>query len=572
MMNSRSRATISKRWGVVAVVVALFVGFAGVAHADRKRVVVLDLEGPKAGRFHDELVRLLKKSQTVVTTDAWNGTAAQIGATTSSEHDLRKVAKQLRVDAIVLGVVERRRDQFILRLKLHDGKTGAQIGSGIHTQADGPRLDGQAERELRDELVDVIEGLPAGGAGADAAVADDESAKPARTAKQRRADAAAAKQAAKAKRSKKPADDDDDAEAASKPPKKAKPADDDDDQAFASAKLKADDDDATQQAFARRSDDERGGDRAGKPAARKADDDRPVADEPAAAPRKAAKQVAQREPERDAAPVEDRAPAPEPRAPANALSPGERALDVVAGVSVTQRDLNFTSRAGLATKPPGYSGSPVAGVLLDATLYPLAIGHHRTGILKDLGVTVLIDRVLKIDSKNAAGMVFPTTQFRYAAGVKYRHAFGASATAPVLVASLTYNYQGFEITNSAMANIPSIDYQSVEPAVGGRLPLTERWSLGLDLGVPLVTDTGEISQPTQYGTAKILGIEGVLAVDYLITRSLFARVAFRYETIVHTFDGNGTQTNAADGDATTVDVTSARDSYIGGFATVGALF
>ena len=63
-----------------------------------------------------------------------------------------------------------------------------------------------------------------------------------------------------------------------------------------------------------------------------------------------------------------------------------------------------------------------------------------------------------------------------------------------------------------------------------------------------------------------------MAVDYLLTRSLFARVAFRYETIVHTFDGNGTQSNALDGDPTTTDVTSARDSYIGGFATVGALF
>jgi len=570
MMNSRSRATRNKLLGVVVAVVVLVVGFAGVAQADRKRVVVLDLEGPKAGRFHDELVRLLKKSHTVVTTDAWNGTAAQLGAASASERDLRKVAKQLKVDAIVAGVVERRRDQFILRLTLRDGKTGAQIGNGINAQAEGPRLDGQAEREIRDELVDVIEGLVPGSAGATAEAVEDEPARPARTAKQRKADA----EAAKAKRANKPGAAEDPAEAASKPAKKPAPSDDQDDRAVASAKLKADDDAATQQAFARRGDDERGGDRAGKPAARPADD-KPVAEEPAAAPRAAARQVAQGEPDGNPAPADDRAPADEPRppaAPSHDLSPGERALDVVVGVSVTQRDLTFESRAGLANKPAAYNGSPVAGALLDATLYPLAIGHHRTGILKDLGVTVLIDRVIKIDSKNAAGMVFPTTQFRYAAGVKYRHAFGASATAPVLVASVTYNYQGFDITNSAMANLPSIDYQSIEPAVGLRWPLTERLSVGFDVGVPLVTDTGEISQPTQYGTAKILGIDGAVAVDYLLTRSLFARVAFRYETIVHTFDGNGTQSNALDGDPTTTDVTSARDSYIGGFATVGALF
>ena len=34
----------------------------------RKRVVVLDFEGPKAEKFHDELVKLLKQQHTIIPT------------------------------------------------------------------------------------------------------------------------------------------------------------------------------------------------------------------------------------------------------------------------------------------------------------------------------------------------------------------------------------------------------------------------------------------------------------------------------------------------------------------------
>jgi hypothetical protein len=53
---------------------------------------------------------------------------------------------------------------------------------------------------------------------------------------------------------------------------------------------------------------------------------------------------------------------------------------------------------------------------------------------------------------------------------------------------------------------------------------------------------------------------------------VFARAAFRYETISLAFNGDGTQSNARDGDPMTIDVQGARDSYIGGFATVGFVY
>ena len=55
------------------------------------------------------------------------------------------------------------------------------------------------------------------------------------------------------------------------------------------------------------------------------------------------------------------------------------------------------------------------------------------------------------------------------------------------------------------------------------------------------------------------GGEGALGVDYLITRNIFARAAFRYETIGITFKGDGMLSNARDGDPTSVDVPGAND-------------
>ena len=63
-----------------------------------------------------------------------------------------------------------------------------------------------------------------------------------------------------------------------------------------------------------------------------------------------------------------------------------------------------------------------------------------------------------------------------------------------------------------------------------------------------------------------------LGIDYLITRNIFARAAFRAETIGYTFKGTGALSNARDGDPATVDVAGARDTYLGGIVTVGYLY
>src|SRR6185503_4605922 len=156
MTNSRSRSSRSKLLGALVVACAM-VGAAGVAHAERKRVVVLDFEGPKGERFHDDVVRLLKKTHTVVSTHQWNGAAEQLDAASMLDKDVRRVAKKLKVDAVVEGKIEKRRDAFLIHLKLREGKTGEVVRAGISTRADGPRIEGRAQRDIKDELVGAID-------------------------------------------------------------------------------------------------------------------------------------------------------------------------------------------------------------------------------------------------------------------------------------------------------------------------------------------------------------------------------------------------------------------------------
>ncbi|HEX7842425.1 MAG TPA: hypothetical protein VF469_33360, partial [Kofleriaceae bacterium] len=579
---------------MAVVVCAVVLGTGGVASAGRKRVVVLDFEGPKGEKFHDDLVSLIKKTHTVVPTEKWNGAAAQLAAATLSDKNIKKVARKLKIDAVVEGKVEKRRDEFILRLKLYEGRTGERIGDTIDTKAEGPRIDGRAQRDLKDELVGAIDNVEANhvsGGG------DDEDDTPV------------------GKKAKKPSsDDEDDDKSAKKGKKPGASADEDEDDKPARGK------------FGKRNDDERGTDKvdrkgkkpgaaaisddddkpvAKKPAAKPSaagtsgdDDDKPVAkkptrkpDEVAAAarparktddePRKVTRPTKADDGDDDARPTRSRkvadsddggsaeaeADTVQPLDARTARSAGERALDAVFGLSLTMRRMSFAISPALRARPPGYAGIPVAGAILDATVYPLALGHDRADQLKNLGLELLYDRVLKLNSKDPmTGNVYSTIESRFGLTAVFRHAFGQTATAPVVLGSLGYNRQSFNVLGKV--DLPDVKYSIIAPGAGLRFPLNAKLGLGADLKLLIITDAGQIQDPDQYGAATVLGFEGSASADYLIKPNLFVRAALRVETIGYTFKGTGEQTNNRDGMPMTQDVAGARDSYFGGMVTV----
>jgi hypothetical protein len=150
------------------------------AYAGKKRVVVLDFEGDNAESIHASVVKLLKKSYTVVSTSKWNDKAEELGATKVSEKNVKKVAAKLKVDGVITGKVDKRRDEYIIKLKLRSGSTGELIGNSVSTKTDKTKLDAQAKRDIKDELIGAIDGLESNGAGGDdeeEEVADEEKPK-----------------------------------------------------------------------------------------------------------------------------------------------------------------------------------------------------------------------------------------------------------------------------------------------------------------------------------------------------------------------------------------------------------
>jgi len=627
MTNSRSIASRSRLLAIaIAALAVLGAGRAAEAEG-RKRVVVLDFEGPKGEKFHDDLVRLIKKTHTVVPTDKWNGAASQLDAGAVSDKNVKKVARKLKIDAVVEGRIEKRRDEFIIRIKLRAGRSGQLIGDSIDTKANGPRIDGRAQKDLRDELVGAIDNVESNHSAGDA-TSDDEDEAPARAAK---------KPAAR------PADDDEDKPAARKP---KKPADDDEDERPA------------RKGFSRRGgDDERGGDKTGKakkpeaddddkpvakraadkpaddedkpvakrPAARPADDeDKPVARKPVAAdddklpPRKPARRLDD-DPPPPAAPArkpvvaaadEDKPAARKPARQADeprrakakktatrdpdaeaeadadmgspitgdaARSPGERMLDAVVGMSLTVRHLTFAMTPTLRATPPGYKGAGAPGAIVDLTVYPLALGHTRRDIYKDIGLEIMYDRVLKLTSRlnsrdpggNGAGLSYNTEEAHWVVAPTIRHTFTGLPIEPTVLGSFGYARQRFNIIGDV--DLPDVKYTAFVPRVGLRLPI---WKLtfGADVQAMLITDTGPIQDNSQYGAAHMVGYEAAGSVDYRITPNIFARGSFRYEKISFTFKGSGLQSNARDGMPMTQDVTGATDLYVGGTLTVGYVF
>jgi TolB-like protein len=562
MTNSRSKASRSSRWAQLVVLAALL-GLAGAAHAGKKRVVVLDFEGPKAERFHDDLIKLLRKSHTVVSTDKWNGTAEELEAGTVTARDLKKVARKLGVDAIVEGKIEKRRDEFIIRLKLHDGRTGGLVGAPIDTKAEGPRIDGRAQRELKDELVDAIDRVAANDGDGEPPAAPDKRG-------QRRdegdPDDAARPAARPGKSTRKPAE-----------PAESAASDADDTRPRRTGFSKHFDDEPTGNRTARPSDRDPPARRPARDAAARDDDDPAVrktkpsrgdGDRTSARPKVAARD----DDDARGEPGERDAPTAPPRA-RRALAPGERAVDAVAGLSFTGRTLTFSVRSGLSPRPPNYNGAaPAPGATLDAALYPLAIGHTRSDRLKDLGLNLVLDRVFSIKSKNAAGQTFDSTESRYGLAAVFRYPFAASASAPVAFATLGYTSQGFSISNQLMAGAPSVKYGIIGPGIGIHYPVTPQIVASASARYLLVTGAGAIEGALQYGEAATSGFETGLAIDYAITRAIFVRGALRYESIGVKFKGTGALSSSFDGDPATQDVYSARDRYFGGSLAAGYVY
>jgi len=514
------------------LVVAVLVVLAGVANAGHKRVVVLDFDGPKADKFHEDIVKALKKKDhTVVGTDKWNGTAEELAATKLNKKNARKIAKKLKVDGIVSATIEKSDEGYVVHVKLRAGKSGAVVAEQIDLKSEGTKLP---RKEIDEQLVTPIEGLEDNGGDAPATDTD------------------------------KGGGDDDDSgnahggfshkvgeqtgAAATDTKSDAKSDTKSDTKADAKADTKTDGE--THHHKSKHHD-----------VAASGDDDTSTT---------------------------VTAHTEEPAPTGDELSPAMRAVDFGVGMSFTARHLGYSYAPSLGSVPPGYKqGIPVAGGVLDATVYPFAITHKSTGILTDLGIEVMYDKVIDISSKKGyIDMTTMTQQTATLATDEDHFAIGAVFRYPVsegfvLGGKLMYMNQQFEIAQSfqngtmtVATDVPNVHYSAVQPNAFVHYTVTPSIIINADFGFDFITKTGDITADTiGYGGAKDLGFEFTGGIDYKLTRAFFVRALFHIEDFSLKFKGDpNSLANTRDGMPMTQDVSSASDYYYGGSIQIGIAY
>jgi hypothetical protein len=574
------------------VIVAALLLWNGNADAGRRRIVVLDFEGPKAEKFHDDLVKLIKRNHTVLSVDKWNELADELDAGKITEKNVKKLAKKLRLDGVVTGKIEKRRDEYIIRLKLRAGTTGELIGASVQTKAEGPRLDAQAQRDIKDELIAAIEELDAnrddeeeeeeeeeeeddgdrGGFVKKRKMAEEEEEEEdPRAAKKRKAEAEKRRKEEERLAKEEEAKRRKEEERLAKEEEKRKKDD---------AKRKKADDEASASRRAR-ADEEEEEEEEEEPPKRRASEEEEEEEEEEEGSSRRKKRVASSDDD-DGGSIEDGGEVDSGEG--RDLSAAGRAMDAVVGMSFTARTLKFSYQSDLAKPPPGYKQSiPVAGAIIDATLYPMAFSKGSKGLVRGIGVNVLYDRVLVINSQkkysDPMGMQrvadLTTSESRWALGAVFRYPMGK-----ILVGgSLSYGKQQFSIAqtlpNNDPTDIPSVSYTFISPAGFVKYPVTPKITANGELAFLGVTNTGQIqaSGATGYGAATVTGFELEAGADYMVKKNIFARASLRYQTFGFTFKGDPTsQSNIRDTDMTDKDVTGARDSYVGGTVTVGYIY
>lgn len=243
------------------------------------------------------------------------------------------------------------------------------------------------------------------------------------------------------------------------------------------------------------------------------------------------------------------------------------------GVSAVGRNLGFQATS-TAVLPRTFNSDPVAGARFEAELYPFAFSDTH-GVLAGLGIAGDFDQTLSINVGPATGgATVPATERHYSIGLRYRLPFGHSPTSPTLTFGVGYATQTFTVdpAMTTALDLPSVDYQMIDPSLALRVPLGHRVAVTAEGRALFALDAGPIEQADQYGSAKLFGARGSLGFEILFATRFALRLSGEVFQMNLQFDGNGALANNRDGNAQTVDVTHAVDTYFGGAATLGVMY
>ena len=577
-----------------------------------KYIVMLDIEGERSPRLKKSIARMVKEQYKVMEGSSYRDAARRLRAEKLTPTNVKKVCGYLEVDGVVDGTLVKEDGRYKFTLRLRSAVTGA-IAKKIPMFINQPSLSQNMADQLEERLLSAIADLPRAGGGTRARGGskfgsdDDEDAAPSKKKgkkgkidedeeddedeqdeprKMSKAEKRAAEKKAKAEAlaEKKAAREEAAREAKEKKArekaekemarKKAKEedddeeADDEDEEEVASRSKKGKKD--KQKKVASRDDEEDEGD---APA-----DEDDESDEDEDEPKRSAMRDAEQEDDEDEASNPDLGLEASATKPTTATGVRTTPLLVTGGMSFVGRNLTFKSSAPAEDAPRGYKGKTVPGVYATGELYPMTFTGAK-GVLANVGVGFVADRVIKLNSSVSDGMdgttLLPTKQSRYGANLRYRHNFGSGPRGVSVMASVGYNKLTFSIDKSGapenvIVDVPNTSYAYVDPGLGVRVPVAGNLSALAEGKFMAVLDTGRIQTPEEYGAATVTGFDGDLGLEYALGDHFLARAGARLIMIGYSFKGNGVQSDR-DGNGSP-DVGGASDRYLGGYLTAGYAF
>ena len=253
------------------------------------------------------------------------------------------------------------------------------------------------------------------------------------------------------------------------------------------------------------------------------------------------------------------------------------AVRVDFGPSLLSRKLTFNSRS-FEQAPKGYSNNPVPGGRVDGELFPFAFNNPNSAAA-GLGIGGEFDQTFALNLQSSAqqGTKFPVTERHFDIGLRYRIAFGSKATSPTFTISAGYAKHTFVVNRTALMqgvsiDLPDVDYTGYDPGIAFRIPIGNTVALMFGGRALLVTSTGAIQTPQQYGQAKVTAGEASVGLDFVFSNRYALRLTGEFAQMGFAFTGGAEMTNNRDGEPNSKDVGGAADRYLGGAATFGVLY
>jgi hypothetical protein len=253
------------------------------------------------------------------------------------------------------------------------------------------------------------------------------------------------------------------------------------------------------------------------------------------------------------------------------------AVRIDLGPSASSRTLKFNSRA-FEEAPKPYQNPLVGGMRVAGELYPLAFGNPHS-FISGLGIAGHYDQTLKLDLQSTAqpGTKFPVEQKHWSVGMRFRIGFGHSAKAPTVTLIGDYFHRKFSVDRKALMegniiDLPDVLYQGFDTGLEFRIPIIKQAALLLGGQAIFVSNTGQIQQLNQYGRAKVTAGQGMAGLDFVLANRVALRITGEMAQYGFAFTGNGEMTYNRDLDPATPDIGGAADRYYGGAATLAVLY